>query len=104
MNKDKCPMDPYTIIPEKSIMIDQQSLKLQESPENVPTWEIPRTFQICVDRNLTNKLVPGSRLVITGKGFWVNERGLLDLLVKGGQCADFWDYWIENSVYKRVGI
>lgn len=41
-------------------------MKLQEAPESIPTGEIPRTFQICVDRNMVGKLSPGTRCKITG--------------------------------------
>lgn len=74
--KEKCPMDCYRILPEKCVYYDQQLLKLQESPEDIPTGEIPRTFQICVDRYLTNRLAPGSRVVITGV-YQVNEQKFL---------------------------
>jgi len=47
-------------------MYDQQILKIQENPEMVPPGEIPRSFQICVDRYLVDKLTPGSRVTITG--------------------------------------
>lgn len=40
-------------------MIDHQILKIQELPEAIPTGEIPRTFTLCCDRNLVNKLIPG---------------------------------------------
>jgi len=63
---DKCPVDCYVIIPEESTLMDQQNLKLQELPETVPTGEIPRTFQICLDRALVNKIVPGTRVTLTG--------------------------------------
>lgn len=63
---DKCPVDPYVIVPEESFLVDQQTLKLQENPETVPTGEIPRTFQICVDRALVNKIAPGTRVTVTG--------------------------------------
>jgi DNA replication licensing factor MCM5 len=59
-------VDCYVIIPEESTLVDQQSLKLQELPETVPTGEIPRTFQICVDRVLVNKIAPGTRITLTG--------------------------------------
>ena len=65
-DREKCPVDCYSIIPERSILIDQQTLKLQEAPETVPTGEIPRTFQICVDRVLVNKIAPGTRVTLTG--------------------------------------
>lgn len=66
IQREKCPNDCYIIVPEKCEIIDQQSLKLQEAPETVPTGEIPRTFQLCVDRNLVNKMVPGTRVTVTG--------------------------------------
>jgi len=66
VNKEKCPVDPYIIVAEDTEMIDQQVLKLQENPEMIPTGEIPRTFQIFVDRYLVGKMIPGSRVKLTG--------------------------------------
>ncbi|KAH3903271.1 probable Minichromosome maintenance protein 5 [Saccharomycodes ludwigii] len=63
---ESCGADPYTIIHEKSTFIDQQFLKLQELPESVPVGEMPRTILMTCDRYLTNKLVPGTRVIITG--------------------------------------
>ena len=33
----KCPPDPYDALPGESIVIDTQSLKIQENPEEIPT-------------------------------------------------------------------
>ncbi|KAF7340004.1 DNA helicase [Mycena venus] len=56
-NKDvDCPLDPYLIIHSKSNFADQQTLKLQESPDMVPVGSCPG---IC-------SLVPGSRVIATG--------------------------------------
>lgn len=63
---DQCPLDSYVVYPEKCRLVDQQILKIQENPEQVPTGEIPRTFQVCVDRYLCNKMTPGTRVSITG--------------------------------------
>eukprot|EP01017_Pseudomicrothorax_dubius_P024576 TRINITY_DN2610_c0_g2_i2.p1 TRINITY_DN2610_c0_g2~~TRINITY_DN2610_c0_g2_i2.p1 ORF type:complete len:504 (+),score=160.75 TRINITY_DN2610_c0_g2_i2:332-1843(+) len=41
-------------------------LKIQESPETLPSGEIPRTFQVCVDRYLVDRLSPGTRITLTG--------------------------------------
>lgn len=46
----ECPLDPYTIVHEKSKFVDQQVLKLQESPDAVPVGELPRQIQLVVDR------------------------------------------------------
>ncbi|OTB06080.1 hypothetical protein M426DRAFT_9904 [Hypoxylon sp. CI-4A] len=63
---DKCPLDPYFIIHEKSRFVDQQIIKLQEAPDQVPVGELPRHVLIAADRYLTNRVVPGSRCTIMG--------------------------------------
>jgi len=61
-----CPMDPFVIIHDKSTFVDQQSLKLQETPESVPIGELPRHLLMTADRYATNMAIPGSRVTITG--------------------------------------
>lgn len=63
---DKCPLDPYFVIHEKSQFVDQQIIKLQEAPDQVPVGELPRHVLISADRYLTNRVVPGSRCTVTG--------------------------------------
>ncbi|MBW0510406.1 hypothetical protein O181_050121 [Austropuccinia psidii MF-1] len=62
----ECPVDPYAIIHEKSRFVDQQSVKLQEAPDMVPVGELPRHILLSLDRYLTGKVVPGSRIIATG--------------------------------------
>ena len=40
--QQKCPLDPYFIVPDKCKCVDFQTLKLQEVPEEVPNGEMPR--------------------------------------------------------------
>ncbi|CAK5279944.1 unnamed protein product [Mycena citricolor] len=61
-----CPTDPFLIIHPKSTFADQQTLKLQEAPDMVPVGELPRHMLLSVDRFLTGRVVPGSRVVATG--------------------------------------
>ncbi|KAJ3022004.1 minichromosome maintenance protein 5 [Thoreauomyces humboldtii] len=61
-----CPLDPYVIVHDKSKFVDQQTLKLQESPGMVPVGELPRHMLLSADRFLTNKVVPGTRVTVTG--------------------------------------
>lgn len=49
-DKKDCPMDPYMVDHEKTKQIDQQILKLQESPDMVPVGELPRHMLLTVDR------------------------------------------------------
>ncbi len=66
MDKKNCPPDPYIIVHNKSNYIDHQILKLQESHDMVPIGEMPRHIMLSVDRYLTNKVVPGNKVTITG--------------------------------------
>ncbi|CZS94173.1 probable cell division control protein nda4 [Rhynchosporium agropyri] len=64
--EDACPMDPYIVVHESSQFVDQQIIKLQEAPDQVPVGELPRHVLIATDRYLTNRVVPGSRCSVTG--------------------------------------
>jgi DNA replication licensing factor MCM5 len=52
--------------------IDQQTLKLQESPEVVPTGEMPRNILLSVDRYLVDRVTPGARVSVIGVSSLVN--------------------------------
>ena len=61
-----CGLDPYDILPDESSYIDQQTLKLQEAPEQVPTGEMPRHILLAADRYLVDTVSPGTRVSIIG--------------------------------------
>lgn len=63
---EKCSLDPFVVMPDRSKYVDQQTLKLQEKPEDVPTGEMPRTVLLVADRHLTNKFSPGTRVKVMG--------------------------------------
>jgi DNA replication licensing factor MCM5 len=65
-HKEKCPLDSYEIIPEKSSFIDVQTLKIQEPPELIPIGEIPRSYLLYCDRTLVDKVIPGTRVTVVG--------------------------------------
>ena len=63
---EPCPLDPFVVLPDSSKYVDQQTLKLQESPEDIPTGELPRNILLVVDRHLVQKIVPGTRVTTVG--------------------------------------
>ncbi|KAJ2610602.1 minichromosome maintenance protein 5 [Coemansia sp. RSA 1365] len=63
---EKCPLDSFEIITDKCKFIDQQTLKVQEAPDLIPVGELPRHIVMSADRNLTNRVFPGSRVTLTG--------------------------------------
>ncbi|KAJ2688217.1 minichromosome maintenance protein 5, partial [Coemansia spiralis] len=65
-DSEKCPLDPFEIVTDKCVFVDQQTLKVQEAPDLIPVGELPRHTVMSADRSLTNKVFPGSRVTITG--------------------------------------
>ncbi|KAJ3070416.1 minichromosome maintenance protein 5 [Podochytrium sp. JEL0797] len=61
-----CPLDPYLVIHDKSRFVDMQTLKLQEAADVVPVGELPRHILLSCDRYLTNQVIPGVRIAVTG--------------------------------------
>ncbi|KAJ4456468.1 putative DNA replication licensing factor MCM5 [Paratrimastix pyriformis] len=48
--QQKCPLEPFVVLPDRSEYADSQLLKLQELPEEVPTGEMPRHLRCAVER------------------------------------------------------
>lgn len=63
-NAPQCGIFPYTVVPDSSQFVDQQTLKLQETPEKVPTGEMPRSVLLAVDRALVDTAAPGTRVSV----------------------------------------
>ena len=70
-----CPLDPYDVVAGECRCVDQQILKLQESPQSIPTGELPRTMVLAVDRHLVGVAQPGSRVAVTGIYTVMDARG-----------------------------
>ncbi|VEU44747.1 unnamed protein product [Pseudo-nitzschia multistriata] len=58
----ECGPYPYSIVADESLFSDRQKLKLQESPERVPTGEMPRSVMVAVEKGLVDKAPPGTRV------------------------------------------
>ncbi|KAF6837025.1 DNA replication licensing factor mcm5 [Colletotrichum musicola] len=93
----KCPMDPYFVQHEKSRFVDQQIIKLQEAPDQVPVGELPRHVLISADRYLTNRVVPGSRCTVMGI-FSIYQNKATKNSATGGAVA------IRTPYLRAVGI
>ncbi|CAG2102577.1 unnamed protein product [Medioppia subpectinata] len=65
-DNSECPLDPYFIVPEKSIVEDIQYIKIQEFFEDIPMGETPRHFNISLSGVLANKISPGCQVKISG--------------------------------------
>ncbi|KAL6121787.1 hypothetical protein NUSPORA_01236 [Nucleospora cyclopteri] len=68
-----CSLDPFVIIPEKSLICDVQNVKIQESFEDIPVGETPRHFAVQMENQLANTVSPGCCVKITGV-FCINSK------------------------------
>eukprot|EP01104_Vermistella_antarctica_P009551 TRINITY_DN2470_c0_g1_i2.p1 TRINITY_DN2470_c0_g1~~TRINITY_DN2470_c0_g1_i2.p1 ORF type:complete len:572 (+),score=140.08 TRINITY_DN2470_c0_g1_i2:842-2557(+) len=68
-----CGFDPYDILGDQSDYVDQQTLKMQESPESIPTGEMPRHLRLVCERYMSGRAVPGAR--ITAIGVYTIDQG-----------------------------
>ncbi|KNG88345.1 DNA replication licensing factor MCM5 [Aspergillus nomiae NRRL 13137] len=91
---EQCPLDPYVVSHEKCQFVDQQVLKLQEAPDQVPVGELPRHVLVSADRYLANRVVPGSRCTVMGIFSIYQSKGAK----KDGAPA------IRNPYMRAVGI
>jgi DNA replication licensing factor MCM5 len=63
---EECGLNTYKVMADSCKFIDQQTLKLQEAPEVVPTGEMPRHIALSVERYLVDKCAPGTRVSVMG--------------------------------------
>lgn len=103
-DKGECPVDPYVIVPEKSVVVDVQYIKIQEQFEDIPVGETPRHFSLVMEKNLVNKITPGTLGVFTGIYQIANNHPFLKVIgleSVGNKCVkNFSDEEIEE--FKRM--
>ena len=56
----------FILIPEKSVSIDSQRVRIQEYPENLRGGEQPQTIDVILEADLAGKVNPGDRVIING--------------------------------------
>eukprot|EP00823_Brevimastigomonas_motovehiculus_P006194 TRINITY_DN5020_c0_g1_i1.p1 TRINITY_DN5020_c0_g1~~TRINITY_DN5020_c0_g1_i1.p1 ORF type:complete len:779 (-),score=182.58 TRINITY_DN5020_c0_g1_i1:71-2386(-) len=66
LQQEKCALDPFEIVNDKCTYVNQQRLKLQECPEDLPTGQLPRSIDLACERYLVDKVNAGSRVTVVG--------------------------------------
>ncbi|KAH9248527.1 hypothetical protein BASA81_013853 [Batrachochytrium salamandrivorans] len=74
--KKKLGTDNLVFLPDRAVFVDQQTLKLQEAPEMVPTGEMPRSMLCSVSNWLVDLVSPGMRVSIIGVSSVFQSRGM----------------------------
>jgi len=62
----RCPTNPFYIVDELCEYVDEQSLKLQELPEDVPVGEVPRSVDVVLGQYAVDRAKPGTRVTVVG--------------------------------------
>ena len=60
----RCSPEPFVVDATRGTYVDTQTLKLQESPEVVPTGEMPRSIICHLERGLVDRVPPGTRVSV----------------------------------------
>lgn len=102
-----CSIEPYVIVTDDgdTEYIDFQLLKIQECPDSIPTGEVPRTYQVCCERYLVDRLVPGSRVVITGVLTIAERRAQPSDSIQRSIRTNYivcYSYSLENAGSRRI--
>ncbi|MEM3896465.1 MAG: AAA family ATPase, partial [Archaeoglobaceae archaeon] len=61
-----CGGKKFVFLPEKSVSIDSQRVKVQEYPENLRGGEQPQSIDIILEGDLAGVINPGDRVVVNG--------------------------------------
>ena len=69
-----CRPNPYTLLSQSCEFEDQQIVRLQELPNDVPPGEMPRCVNVLVDRYLTDRVVPGDKVVAVAINTVIDSR------------------------------
>jgi len=61
-----CKSKRFVFLPEESVLVDSQRIKIQEYPENLKGGEQPQSIDVYLEGDITGIVNPGDRVVING--------------------------------------
>ncbi|MDI9646129.1 MAG: minichromosome maintenance protein MCM [Archaeoglobales archaeon] len=62
----KCSSKKFVFLPENSVSVDSQRVKIQEYPENLRGGEQPQSIDVVLEGDLTGIINPGDRVIVNG--------------------------------------
>jgi replicative DNA helicase Mcm len=63
---NECKSKRFVLLPEESVSVDSQRIRIQEYPEDLRGGEQPQTLDVMLEEDLTGKVNPGDRVIING--------------------------------------
>lgn len=103
----KCHTKRLVFLPDSSISVDSQRLKIQEYPESLRGGEQPQTIDVILEDDLAGSVNPGDRVVINGivraKPRGVGQRKLIhmDLYIEGNSIEVLHQEYEEFEITEK---
>ncbi|MHA1648792.1 MAG: hypothetical protein ACTSYB_01260 [Candidatus Helarchaeota archaeon] len=66
---------PFEFLPQKSIFIDWQKIRIQEKPEELPAGQLPRSLDAYLKEDLVDTVRPGNRITAVGILYSARDMG-----------------------------
>jgi len=102
-----CGSKRFQFIPEKSISVDSQRVKIQEFPENLRGGEQPQSIDVILEADLAGFVNPGDRVIVNGivraKPRGVQQRILthMDLFIEGNSVEMLQQEYEEFEITEK---
>ncbi|MDI9642640.1 MAG: minichromosome maintenance protein MCM [Archaeoglobaceae archaeon] len=103
----RCGSKRFHFIPEKSISIDSQRVKIQEYPENLRGGEQPQSIDVVLEGDLTGVINPGDRVIVNGvvraKPRGIQQKMLthMDLFIEGNSIEMLQQEYEEFEITEK---
>jgi len=103
----RCGSKRFQLIPEKSVSIDSQRVKIQEYPENLRGGEQPQSIDVLLEGDLTGTINPGDRVIVNGivrakpRGIQQKMLTLMDLYIEGNSIEMLQQEYEEFEITEK---
>lgn len=103
----RCGSKRFQLIPEKSLSIDSQRVKIQEYPENLRGGEQPQSIDVLLEGDLTGTINPGDRVIVNGivrakpRGIQQKMLTLMDLYIEGNSIEMLQQEYEEFEITEK---
>ncbi|WP_456467626.1 minichromosome maintenance protein MCM [Archaeoglobus sp.] len=103
----KCHTKRLIFLPDSSVSVDSQRLKVQEYPENLRGGEQPQTIDVVLEGDLAGSVNPGDRVVINGivrakpRGLGQRKLTHMDLYLEGNSIEVLHQEYEEFEITEK---
>lgn len=103
----RCGSKRFQLVPEKSISVDGQRVKIQEYPENLRGGEQPQSIDVILEGDLTGIINPGDRVIVNGvvrakpRGFQQRLLTHMDLFIEGNSIEMLQQEYEEFEITEK---